>query len=163
MPHIHTESGQIDCCVNVYVVYKNKVLLRFHEKYRMWITPGGHVELDEVPEDAAVREVKEEVGLDVSIWSGNKEEVENPYPREPGRYRELIPPMNMNIHDISPEHRHMTLAYFALAASDAIIEPDTDEKSGGCRWLTREELIADREVDVATKHYALKALDLLSE
>ena len=61
MAHIHTEPGQIDFVVNVYVVYKNKVLLRFHEKYFLWLSVGGHVELNETPEVAAVREVKEEV------------------------------------------------------------------------------------------------------
>lgn len=126
----------------------------------MWITPGGHVELDEVPEDTALREVQEEVGLDVTLWSGNKEQVSPP--TDDPSYRELIPPYFMNVHAIPPDHRHMSLAYFASASSDKIVEPDTHEKSGGCRWLTREELIADQEVDAATKHYALKALELLA-
>lgn len=159
MPHIHARPGEIDLCVNVYVVYKNKVLLRFHEKYHMWITPGGHVELDEVPEDTAVREVKEEVGLDIRLWTGNKTDLTKGY-AEHG-YRELTPPLFMNVHKISDEHRHMSLAYFATADSDIIIEPDTYEKSGGCLWLTQEELQTHPDIDLATKVYATKALELL--
>jgi glycogen(starch) synthase len=32
-----------------------------------WVLPKGHLEMDEQPEDAAVREVREETGLEVSI------------------------------------------------------------------------------------------------
>lgn len=161
MPHIHTKPGEIDFCVNVYVVYQNKVLLRFHEKYHMWITPGGHVELNEVPEDTAVREVKEEVGLDVELWMGNKTDLAKGYSEH--EYRELVPPFFMNVHKINGEHRHISMAYFATTNSDIITEPDTHEKSGGCLWLTKEELGAHPDIDPATKFYAAKALELLGK
>ena len=160
MAHIHTEPGQIDFCVNIYVVYQDKVLLRMHEKYHRLLTPGGHIELDETPEDAAVREVKEEVGLEVTLWTGNREEFEHGFTRE--EYRELIPPYFMNVHKIDDAHRHMSLSYFALSESDTIQEPETEEKSGGCRWYTKEELLAASDIDLSTKHYSLKALALLS-
>ena len=56
MPHIHEK---IDFTVGVFVVHKNKVLLRKHDKYHLWLDVGGHVELNEDPTEAAVREVKE--------------------------------------------------------------------------------------------------------
>lgn len=161
MPHIHTKPGEIDLCVNVYVVYQNKVLLRFHEKHHMWLTPGGHVELDEVPEDAAIREVREEVGLDIKLWKGNKTDLTKNYVEH--EYRELVPPFFMNVHKINDEHRHLSMAYFSTAGSDVIIEPDTDEKSGGCIWLTKEELQAHPDIDLATKFYAAKALEILAK
>lgn len=161
MPHIHVESGQIDFVVNVYIVFQNKTLLRMHEKHRRWFSVGGHVELDETPEEAAIREVKEEVGLDVVLWDGNKESVPNDF--SPEAYRELIPPVFMNVHAISDTHRHISLAYFAKADSDTIVEPDTHEKSGGCVWLNAKELRSRSDVDSATKWYALKALETLGE
>ena len=55
MPHIHEK---IDFAVEVFVVHKNKVLLRKHDKYKTWLGVGGHIELDEDPNQVAIREVK---------------------------------------------------------------------------------------------------------
>jgi len=46
MAHIHEK---IDFTASVFVVHKNKVLLRMHDKYKMWLSVGGHIELDEDP------------------------------------------------------------------------------------------------------------------
>jgi ADP-ribose pyrophosphatase YjhB (NUDIX family) len=89
MPHI---NKLIDYTVETFVVYNNKVLLRFHDKYNVWLSVGGHVELNENPNQAAVREVKEEVGLDVVLFDQTglaKKHNED--------YAELIPPVFMNI------------------------------------------------------------------
>ena len=68
MPHI---NNKIDFTVEVFIVYNNKVLLRKHDKYKIWLGVGGHIELDEDPNQAAVREVKEEVGLDIMLFDKN--------------------------------------------------------------------------------------------
>ena len=67
MAHIHEK---IDFTTSVYIVHAGKVLLRMHDKYHMWSGPGGHVDLHEDPNQAAVRECKEEVGLDGVLWEG---------------------------------------------------------------------------------------------
>lgn len=54
MAHIHEK---IDFTVEVFVVFQNKVLLRKHDKYKIWLSVGGHIELDEDPNQAALREV----------------------------------------------------------------------------------------------------------
>ena len=40
LPHIHEK---IDFTVEVFIVYKNKVLLRMHDKVKKWLGPGGHI------------------------------------------------------------------------------------------------------------------------
>lgn len=54
MPHIHEK---IDFTVQAFVVHKNKVLLRKHDKHGVWVGVGGHIELDENPNEAILREV----------------------------------------------------------------------------------------------------------
>lgn len=53
MAHLH---GRIDFTVAVFVVHQNKVLLVHHRKLNRWLPVGGHIELDEGPEPAALRE-----------------------------------------------------------------------------------------------------------
>lgn len=157
MAHIHTEVGQIDTIAEAFIVYKNKVLIRFHDKYKIWIAPGGHVELDETPEQTAVREAKEETGLDIELYRGNM------LPAEPGdgRFIQLVPPMFMNVHEAIPGHRHLIMAYFALSQTDEVIQPDNHEKAE-CRWMTAEEVTNATDMEEAIKSYALKALEALS-
>ena len=51
-----------------FVIDSNKrVLLLWHRRLERWMPPGGHVDEDETPEDAAKRECKEETNLDVEI------------------------------------------------------------------------------------------------
>jgi hypothetical protein len=53
MSHLHEK---IDFTVEVFVVSGDAVLLRKHDKYKIWLGVGGHIELDEEPTQAAVRD-----------------------------------------------------------------------------------------------------------
>ncbi len=156
MPHIH---DKIDFTVEVFIVYKNKVLLRLHDKYMFWLSVGGHIELDEDPVKAALREVEEEVGLKVELY---KPEQYKEFKAE--NYEELIPPVFMNIHKINESHKHITLTYFAISKSDKITEGVESEKSGGLRWFAEEDLDDPRfNVRDVIKMYAKKALEVMGE
>lgn len=48
---------------------QGRVLLQKRGNSGKWGFPGGAIELGETPEDAAIREVREETGLDVEIES----------------------------------------------------------------------------------------------
>ncbi|MBW3011376.1 NUDIX hydrolase, partial [Candidatus Woesearchaeota archaeon] len=132
MPHIH---DQIDFTVEVFVVNDNRVLLRRHDKYGLWLSVGGHVELHEDPVAAAIREVKEEVGLDVQLFHD-----ESSYQLfGDNQYQELVSPQAMNRHRINDTHENVTLVFFAKAGSDKLKLSET-EKSDACRWFTKEDL-----------------------
>lgn len=51
---------------------KNRFLLIKNKRSAHWSFPKGHVEKGETDEQAAIREVKEETGIDISIISGFK-------------------------------------------------------------------------------------------
>ena len=57
MAHIHEK---IDFTVAIFVVHAGKILLIHHRKLNKWLPLGGHIELDEDPEQAAVREARED-------------------------------------------------------------------------------------------------------
>jgi 8-oxo-dGTP pyrophosphatase MutT (NUDIX family) len=155
MAHLH---DKIDISVTVYVVYSDKVLLRMHEKYGQWFGPGGHVELDEDPNQAAVREVKEEVGLDVELWKGTQR-FKTPAGDD---NRQLVPPVGLQRHHTSPSHEHVDLVYFARSSSDDVQVSFDGDRSDEWRWLTAGELDAlTLRPDV--KFYASEALKVLSE
>ena len=131
MSHIH---DKIDFTVEVFVVCRNRMLLRKHDKYGIWLSIGGHIELDEDPNQAAIREVKEEVGLDVKLAEDLL-----PFKKDIEKYKELIPPKFLNRHYISDKHEHITMVYFATSGTD-VITPSQEEVSKEWKWFTVEEL-----------------------
>jgi 8-oxo-dGTP pyrophosphatase MutT (NUDIX family) len=103
MAHIHQH---IDFAVAVFVVQDGKVLLVHHRELDQWLPAGGHVELEEDPETAALREVKEETGLAVELAG------ERP-PTTGDGTRALIAPRFLDIHRISDTHQHVGMIYLA--------------------------------------------------
>ena len=55
--------------VAVIIIDDGKIVLVRHEKYgkTYWVLPGGGVDFGESLEEAAVREVKEEINLDIAV------------------------------------------------------------------------------------------------
>jgi 8-oxo-dGTP pyrophosphatase MutT (NUDIX family) len=128
MPHIHEK---IDFTVAVFVVDRDKVLLVHHRRLGKWLPLGGHVELDEDPEQAAHREVMEESGLAVELLG------ERPPTTEPGT-RALIAPRFLDIHRISDTHEHIGLIYLARPRSGSTrLAP---EEHHAIRWCSRQDL-----------------------
>ena len=152
MAHI---NELIDWTAGAYIVHKNKVLIRKHEKYHIWIHVGGHVELDEDPVTAVIRECKEEVGLDVKVHGADKAyEYQN---RLKGRT--LPNPAHMNIHFINETHQHLDLLYYCSSDSDQVIPENQDDE---WVWLTAEEVENHSEMSEQIKFYALGALEALA-
>ncbi|MCR4328342.1 MAG: NUDIX domain-containing protein [Patescibacteria group bacterium] len=150
MAHIHEK---IDFTASAYIVYKNTVLLRKHDKYGAWLDVGGHIEPDEDPNQAVLREVKEEVGLDV-ILAGKIRTFDN------DSETELIPPRFLNRHRINTTHEHIDLVYFATSTTNIIRETDGREKSEEIRWFTKEELLDPKlQIWERVRYYALTALE----
>jgi 8-oxo-dGTP pyrophosphatase MutT (NUDIX family) len=54
-----------------YLVVGRSLLLVLHNGFQRWVPPGGHLEPDDTFQDAAVREVREEVGLHVEVVSAS--------------------------------------------------------------------------------------------
>jgi 8-oxo-dGTP pyrophosphatase MutT (NUDIX family) len=129
--HIHEK---IDFTVAIFVVHEGKVLLIHHRKLDKWLPLGGHIELDEDPEQAALREAREESGFEVELLG------ERPPTTEPGT-RALIAPRFLDIHRISETHEHIGMIYWArlLDRSDGQLTLSAAEHHD-IRWCDAGEL-----------------------
>tara|TARA_Y100000588_G_scaffold394015_1_gene512361 strand:+ start:413 stop:775 length:363 start_codon:yes stop_codon:yes gene_type:complete len=97
-----------------------------------WLPPGGHIELDELPDEAALREVREETNLKVELV-GNTQQW--------GNVRVLHTPICVLLEDISPGHQHIDLIYFARVLSGEVCtNPD---ESTDFRWCDSHSLNHD--------------------
>ena len=147
MAHIHEK---IDFTVAIFVVQDGKVLLIHHRKLDKWLPLGGHIELDEDPEQAAVREAKEESGLDVELFG------ERPPTTEPGT-RALIAPRFLDIHRISATHEHIGMIYWARPKSGTTTLA-VDEHHD-IRWCSTSDLDQLQPImSKAVKWYCRQAL-----
>jgi 8-oxo-dGTP pyrophosphatase MutT (NUDIX family) len=115
--------------VAVFVVWEGRVLLHRHHKLGMWLPPGGHIEEDELPDEAAVREVWEETGVRVELVGEKREDIVDPV--------QLHRPAGVQLENIGPEHQHIDLIYFAKPFGSAEIRDEfADEKVG---WYGPED------------------------
>jgi 8-oxo-dGTP pyrophosphatase MutT (NUDIX family) len=124
VPHIHTGPGQVDFTVEVFVVCDGRVLLRMHDKLGFWLSVGGHIELHEDPAQAAVREVLEEVGLEVRLDDSHML-----YREIKDGYEELPPPVFMCRLRMGDSHDHVTMTYFARSNSRAVVPSGSDRSN----------------------------------
>lgn len=121
-----------DFTVAVFVVHADHVLLHKHRKLGLWLPPGGHIEPDELPDEAAIREVEEESGLVVELAGAHGIDVD-----DPGAPLQLVRPEGIQLEDISPGHQHIDLIYFARPVG---AEPGAlPEVLEGMRWLREDQ------------------------
>lgn len=148
MAHIHEK---IDFTVAIFVVHDGKVLLIHHRKLDQWLPLGGHIELDEDPEQAALREAHEESGLEVELLG------ERPPTTAPGT-RALIAPRFLDIHRITDAHEHIGMIYWARP-KDGKVTLAADEHHD-IRWCSVAELDSlQPAMSDAVKWYCRKAIE----
>jgi 8-oxo-dGTP pyrophosphatase MutT (NUDIX family) len=117
-----------DWAVAVFVVWEGRVLLRWHRKLGRWLPPGGHVEPNELPDEAARRETLEETGVVARLHG---EDLTAP-PPAPGCPRPLCRPAGIVQTLIAPDHEHIDLVYLATG------EPAEPREEVG--WFALDEL-----------------------
>lgn len=122
-----------DFTVAAFVVHADRVLLLWHRKLQMWLPPGGHIEPDELPDEAAVREVAEEAGISVELVGERGVAVDDP--------RQLIRPAGIQLERIRPGHEHIDLIYFARPLDPDGAQATNNHESEAIGWYTRSEML----------------------
>ncbi len=152
--HIHEK---IDFTASAYIVHKSKVLLHRHKKLGIWLPPGGHIELDEDPNEAVVREAKEETGLDIQLVGYSKKY------ESASDARDLVAPRFLNRHysDFTHTHEHVDCVYFATSDSG---DARHEVEGGDIRWFSADELERNTYgVELCVREHALEALKALAQ
>lgn len=93
-----------------------RVVLHRHKRLGRWLQPGGHVDADERPTDAARRETAEETGLRA---------------RHPAGGPTLL---HVDVHEGGRGHLHLDLRYLLRADADATFAPAAGE-SPAVAWF----------------------------
>ena len=106
--------------VSGFLSHEGRTALHWH-RLGLWLPPGGHIQPDEDPIEAVVREIEEETGLAATVVPTTRL-----YPHE--LPRQLPPPVTIGVYDIdepgSP-HQHIDFVYFTRPASGvALALPD---------------------------------------
>lgn len=140
-----------DFVSTVYIVKDAKILLVFHKKLNMWLPPGGHINKNELPCDAAKREALEETGLVVGLI-GQEE------PLGKG-VRKLIRPILLQLEDIENGHQHINLVYFGIVNGGTL--KFNKKEHSDIKWCSLNEL-KDSNLHESVRIYGKKAIMELS-
>ena len=123
--------------VTGFLVDGDRTALHWHRKNQMWLPAGGHIEPDEDPVQAVVREVLEETGIEARVVS--------PHPAYTfAAPAQLPPPIAILVEDIAEgPHQHIDMIYALRPLTSAA--PVADEFC----WVSERQLQANELLPVA--------------
>lgn len=132
--------------VSGFVVDGDRTLLHWHRKLQIWLPPGGHIDPDEDPVEATLREVLEETGITGAIVPTAEQFA---FTNVSG----LPPPLSIIVADVpaterEEAHQHIDLAYVVRPVVGAgRVEPEEDH---GFIWVSEAELRRNDALPVAS-------------
>jgi len=122
-------------------IIKNKKILLLHRivGFKVWEFPGGKIEFGESPEEAAIRETKEETGLTVKS----------------------LGLMSINSHVTPQNHHHICFCYKCKILRGKIKVSDDDHDR--CKWLTFDEMKKLPDMALSLKAFLPQLKKILSD
>ncbi|HEX7017758.1 MAG TPA: NUDIX domain-containing protein [Patescibacteria group bacterium] len=135
------------------LLHQGKVLLVKHKKLGIWLNPGGHIEPNELPHQAAEREFWEETGVRVEAYTPGLEQAKDE--------SEYLPnPLFTNLHWISKENyqartsnqeskdkvwgkgceQHLGFLYLVRPINGQVAFKENREETDGIAWFSEDEI-----------------------
>ena len=94
-----------------------QILMIYHNKLQVWLPPGGHIEENELPDDAVIREIFEETGIKAEIISNKQELTIND-----DNCKGLKRPFTVLLENIECDwsHNHIDMIYICTAINEEL-------------------------------------------
>lgn len=125
--------------------------MHLHKKLGIWLPVGGHIDRDELPQDAALREIREESGLDVELFNPEKQ-------IDMGSAKQLLRPMRLLLEDINEFHQHIDFIYFVFTDSSELSPHDGEATT--LKWFTANEIKTLKNTPGNVKELSAEAISL---
>ncbi|MFB6127585.1 MAG: NUDIX hydrolase [Halolamina sp.] len=144
----------------VYVVNDGAVALHEHPGLGIRIPPGGHVDRDELPHEAGLREVREETGLDPEL-------VADVPGIDPPAGEALPQPAHQLLYDVNVHndgtvgHQHVDHVYFARVDDRDVDPADGEEPADSWAWYDAADL-RESDLDSDTVAIGLEAVEAVA-
>ncbi len=121
-----------------YVIRDDCVLLHWHPKVEGWLPPGGHIEANEDPVQAVLREIEEETGITAEVLpTGVVLDLEYPV--------QVQPPFTILVEDIDDpvegHHQHIDMIYLCRPTDG------TATLNDGWLWASRSALAEGKPLE----------------
>lgn len=122
----------------VYVVNDGAVALHEHDRLGMWLPPGGHVEREELPHEAARREVREELGHDIELVAP-VDDLQSPTAESIPKPQHFLLE-DINVCDDEVGHQHVDFVYYGRVGNRTIDPEPGEAAAEEWEWFTAAAL-----------------------
>jgi 8-oxo-dGTP pyrophosphatase MutT (NUDIX family) len=146
----------------VYAVADGAVALHEHDKLEMWLPAGGHIDRDELPHEAALRETEEELGFRVDLVAPEESIASE-------TVRSIPQPQHFLLEDINVDaagnvgHQHVDFIFYGEAPHREIDPGPGEQPAADWEWFAPADLDARRDeipADVVEiGHRAIEAVE----
>ena len=140
-----------DLVVAGYIFNEDKVLLVHHKKLDLWLPVGGHIKKNETPDEALLREIKEEVGVDADILN------KSGLPTNGNVIKNLATPFHANVHSVG-SHEHCCFFYVCRTINNENIKINNEIKN--FEWFAKGDL-DKKHVPEDVRNIGRKAFELI--
>lgn len=142
-----------DLTVSAYIIKNKKTLLVHHILTGLWLPPGGHIDKNETPDEALLREIKEELGLEIRILNTPK------IPSKGNIIKQLAVPFYCNTHKLI-DHIHYCSFYVCESLTNKInLEKDEIKDF---EWFSKQNLY-DKRIPVDVRNIGILAFNKYEE